>query len=359
MGINRTLLTAVTPQLRLYDCEDVGIADFLVGGWRFPRRQKEAGAIIQMIMHRHGKAGLAKHIAALAKVEKGIRLLQPAQRDHVVHALLSFILGIHINEAFMRNRGCAVGPLQWKLAGLFHDIGYPAQVASKVLSPIADRIKAMAQDLGLRPPDISFQVHPVGFDRLTDRRHSLALIQSKFVEWGLKVDALTELNKMIGAGKVRHGIVSALSVLCAIDLLYKKFNDKRVRGPTFDDEGRDWDQKYFEQDVVPACAAIFLHDLPPESFAGTPIRKEKAPLAFLLRLADTLQDWERPSGRNSRGVSNRKFDIRIRSDYFEFFVASKSRRQNLLAELKACLDTAYIRVRPNTVRHDARIWRRP
>jgi hypothetical protein len=75
----------------------------------------------------------------------------------------------------------------------------------------------------------------------------------------------------------------------------------------------NWNQRWFEGDVVPACTSIFLHNLENRRFEGTQVRANRAPVAFLLRLADTLQEWDRPSGTEPRGHSPELFDIEVSS----------------------------------------------
>ena len=53
---------------------------------------------------------------------------------------------------------------------------------------------------------------------------------------------------------------------------------------------------------------------PEDCFIDARIDPEKAPLAFLLKLSDSLQDWERPSKINSTGLSANLFNIEIRNN---------------------------------------------
>jgi hypothetical protein len=48
-----------------------------------------------------------------------------------------------------------------------------------------------------------------------------------------------------------------------------------------------------------------------DSFGGSIINRTRAPLAFLLRVSDCLQDWERPSGNDNSGIPSDHFDISI------------------------------------------------
>lgn len=288
-------------------------------------------------MTAHGKQELLRHVVELARVEQGIRELEPWVRDHVVHALLSFLLGIHINEDLLKPSGYAVKPFQWKLAGLFHDVGYPAQVAKDILKPFTDQINRIKHALGVAAPDVFFRVVPVGIDQLTNGASSLDLIQSHLNDWKLEIDASSEYNNMIESGRTCHGIISSLSVLYVIDLMYHKYNPHREYRDIFEPLGINWNQSYFENDVVPACSAIFVHNLPGRCFATAPLNRERAQLAFLLRLSDCLQDWQRPSAGNPRGIPNSRFQIEVGGGRLVFSVADEDRRNKIASEIASSL----------------------
>jgi len=147
-----------------------------------------------------------------------------------VHALLSFILGIYINEKFLKPlSGILVDDFQWKLAGLFHDVGYPAQVAKDILRPFTEKIKKIKRNLDVHSPDVYFKVVPVGFENLTNDLSSFDLIQERLDEWELRINAKKEYKQMVDSGDICHGMVSSLAILYVIDLMYDKYNKKRKK----------------------------------------------------------------------------------------------------------------------------------
>ena len=77
---------------------------------------------------------------------------------------------------------------------------------------------------------------------------------------------------------------SALTILYLIDLMYKK--------------NACWNQDNFEKHIVPACSAIFLHNLEDVVFFNT-ITIDTAALPYLLKLCDELQIWQRPKKGNA------------------------------------------------------------
>lgn len=311
MDINITLFNEIRDVLCNYDCESEKIEHFLLARASFLDRQSEAINIIKGIMTVHRKQELLSCVAELARIEHGIRELEPWARDHVVHALLSFLLGIYINKEFLSLEDISVNDFQWKLAGLFHDVGYPTQIAKNaMLRPFAAKINEIKNSLGIRAPDIYFKIVPVGIESLRNDVNSFDLIQSKLNEWDLRINARKEYKHMIDSGSICHGMISALAVLYVIDLMYQKHNPKREYRDICKDN-INFNQKYFVTDVVSACAVIYIHNLPSRCFANAKIDRSKAPLAFLLKLSDCLQEWERPSLKNLEGYQATKFDIQV------------------------------------------------
>lgn len=312
-NINKTLLEKIRPYLYKYDFFEGEIEHFLFYCRAFLERQKEAMDIIESVMTAHGKVDLLRQVSELARVEYGIRELEPLVRDHVVHALLSFILGIHINESFLRytaNR--LVDDFQWKLAAMLHDVAYPVEIAKDVMRPFADKINEIKRNFGDNGPDVCFKVVPVGLENLKNKRNGFDMIQERLRRWGLDVDARKACHDIVESGNVDHGIMSSLSILYLIDIMYQRINRKReYRDICVPGTGINFNQRYFEEDVVSACAAIYIHNLPKGYFTHTRIDRTKAPLAFLLKLSDCLQEWERPSKTNHDGFLASSFDIKI------------------------------------------------
>lgn len=316
--INQTILDLTKRRLNRYNLSISGINRFLAFRGDFDSRQGEAIRITSDIMNVHGKNDLIYTVIELARVEQGIRELEPWARDHVVHALLSFLLGIYINENFLRPLSSIfVDGFQWKLAGLFHDVGYPMEMAMEYLArPFTDTINRSKQKIGVSAPNVGCRITPYGLENLQNEVNGFELIQKRLDMWGLHVDAKRAYDKYSESGRICHGMISSLAVLYLIDLLYQKFNRKREykdiyirRHPRRGDI--NFNQIYFERDVVSACAAIYIHNLPAEYFAEAKIDRLKTPIAFLLKLADSLQEWERPSKKNPTGFSASSFNIRI------------------------------------------------
>lgn len=357
MSINNTIFNGIKPYLHNFKCEIDYVSDFLFAKVNFQQRQGKAIRLIDDTLAVHGKDQLLRYVTELARVEYGIRELEPWVRDHVVHAVSSFLLGIFINRFFLRPHLRTFSELlfkrtpsfdrfvnyfQWKLAGLLHDVGYPVQIAEDVLKPFTSNINDIKRKLGSSAPDVSFKIVPVGLEKLSNNVNSFDLIQEHLNKWGLRINAREEYEQMVTSGKICHGMISGLTILYVIDLLYQKINPKREFIDIFYKDGVSWNQKYFVEDVVPACSAIFLHNLPNECYANAKISPKKAPLPFLLKLSDCLQEWERPSKNNEKGVPADNFDIIFDNGKLIMFAdIPDSRKQEIQNEI-SCLDTSNI-----------------
>ena len=87
---------------------------------RFEKRQKKSIDIITKILDVHGKADIVRFLGRLAGMEPKIQKLQPWVRDHVVHAINTFLLGVYILEKVNIPPFISVRfdyPFMWKLCG--------------------------------------------------------------------------------------------------------------------------------------------------------------------------------------------------------------------------------------------------
>lgn len=180
-NINTTLVSKIFDPATFgdeYGCWKDEIERF-INKKQFIPRQKEAIKVIESILAAHGKEELLKQVSVLAEVEVKARELQPWQRDHVVHALLSYILGIYLNEFFIQKEvGVRVEPLQWKLAGLLHDVAYPVQISQNIANRFSDKINDIKRNLDISRPDVFFINVPRNLDRLQNNINPFDLIQS-------------------------------------------------------------------------------------------------------------------------------------------------------------------------------------
>lgn len=312
MSINQTLWNAIDRGMfNAYNLPKDEIKKFLIHPESFLKRQMAAASIIKNIMSEHEKEMLKDSISELARIEHGTTKIKNMGRDHVVHAVLSFLLGIYINEHLCLQY--RVDEFQWKLAGLFHDIGYPVQLSIKILTDYLKKVEKIGSKTEVRTQYPMLDLKISGFEGLQNPIKSFELINEKLKKWKLEhlnaEKIYSDCFASTDAGiYIDHGVISGLSILFLIDLLYQKNNPDRTNDTSKLGGYYKWKQEYFEEDVVSACSAIFIHNLPKKYFVNNKVDINNAPLAYLLILSDSLQDWNRP-GYAANGNPARQYDI--------------------------------------------------
>ncbi|MCG7847634.1 MAG: hypothetical protein MIO93_00440, partial [ANME-2 cluster archaeon] len=90
------------------------------------------------------------------------------------------------------------------------------------------------------------------------------------------------------------------------------------------------------------CSAIFLHNLSDDAF--TKISKNKAPLPYLLKLCDELQNWDRPDNNMLDGDSPENYNISIQNGVLCFEVKDGSIKDKISDKIK-CLNDPKIEIK--------------
>lgn len=99
-----------------------------------------------------------------------------------------------------------------------------------------------------------------------------------------------------------HGLVSALLILKSLDEMYSRHDEEKR--PKLDDRLVSFHRKYFDNSVMEAAYAVGIHNLDfyPDkyrsSWTGKLYDADAQPFAFLLKLADTLQEWDKVQARD-------------------------------------------------------------
>ncbi len=251
------------------------------------------------------------------------------QRDHYVHSVNVFILGLCIyshNEGFRRCFSKTVMDksvyessydtkneeffYRWGIASLFHDAGYPVEIIgkqiNKFISFVANAVegseKVNAQivfesfnNLNKIPEIQPKEVFTGGFaarfpqcDAL-DLLKPLDLISFRIHQaFNIDLQAVKEsldnfIFVMQKSGFVDHGFYSAIIVLKWYGYLIQKCSYK---------------PDYLYYPVVDCASAILLHNyyrnvLMKKPFNLERLNPEKHPTAYLLILCDELQEWNR------------------------------------------------------------------
>ena len=347
MNINQTLLKEIKPYLACYDCDERQVEAILSRPGTFERwlhpfvrrdRQEQVVNTISSIMEPHGKRHLFEHILQLRRVENGVHSLVPLHRDHVLHTLRCYLLGIYINEKFIPTlQRENVESFQWEIASLFHDIGYPIEIAFKAIcGPYFDALNESF--IGRHPL-------PDGICDLTRGRNSLEIIQLQLEKWHLNIDVRAEYKKMIRPLSVNHGMISSITLLKTIDTLYQQKNPNGEYSETLSLDRVDWNQKYFEEDIVPACAAIFVHGLSRRCFAESKVKLSFAPLVVLLKLSDCLQEWDRSFNKKQNFASTR-FDIEVNNNRLILTARiPDGRKDQIRSEINDCIEDSQVEIR--------------
>lgn len=109
-------------------------------------------------------------------------------------------------------------------------------------------------------------------------------------------------------------------LIYTLDHIYQKHNPERKNGEfnvfvKIDQKSffLNCSQDVFDNDITDICAAIFVHNLDKKCFSGKKIdiNVKEAKLAFLLKLSDELQDWNRTVFKNNLSNSSELYDINV------------------------------------------------
>lgn len=229
-----------------------------------------------------------------------------SQRDHFIHSVNVFMLGMYlyavngaIRSAFTERFGrmgfsseeeCFL--FLWGNASLFHDIGYPLEIA---LNQAKRFTRAVGSIFGREArTKVSLEVHPMSDVARLD-----------LGTWGIgEVEALDLIGDYTAScfdtdvdvsGTIK-GYPEYMSENCFIDHgFFSAMIVMRTYTSTLQASGRPSD--LFFKGIVPVASAILMHNMYPHTFIERkgmpPMGIASHPLAFLLILCDELQEWNR------------------------------------------------------------------
>lgn len=288
----------------------------------FEKRQKKSLKLIKEILNIHGKEDIVKFLGKLASIEPLIQELQPWVRDHVVHAINTFLVGVYILEKvnFPSFRGARFDyPFMWKLCGPTHDLGYPVEIAHNLKKAFVDEMNSILDDINSPSPKLEPETYPQNLEKLCKNWDSNKIIQKRLTEWALGIDIEDYYDWLKKKNITDHGVISALSQLKVIEAMYYKINPKR-KNDDINRNNLNFNQKNFDLDIVSASAALFVHNIDLNYFGfSNKINFELSPLAFLLFLCDTFQEWDRYS-ENRPVYSGKDFDLICNRNAISLFV---------------------------------------
>ena len=261
--------------------------------------------------------------------EKAATLIEK-QRDHFVHSVNVFVLGLAIYAAnkpyrtafsaaamdkvrFPENFSTAQEEFlfRWGLAALFHDVGYPVEIISNQLIRFIKFVTDADHDQSLG--DVKAHLEFENFRRFNSVAEVVpkkSFIRKFYEEddSGVYIDLLQPIDllaqrihrtcdvpmqtiknkldlyhaEMAKKGFVDHGYYSAIIVLTWYGYLIQTTDGEPLR---------------FYHAIVDSACAILLHNyyartLVPE-FSLPPLKAERNPIAYLLMFCDEMQDWNR------------------------------------------------------------------
>lgn len=292
---------------------------------------------------------------ALRSYEENAATLIDKQRDHYVHSVNVFILGLCIysqNSSFRaafdtKNLDKSNYPFsydtkheeffyRWGIASLFHDIGYPVEIIGRQIAKFlgfatevdgSTRINTHLEFENFEVLNSITEIIPKRdftktyyesydscvyvdllkpIDLLAHKLHIALGVNLKTTK--LSLDSFVKL--MAKNGFIDHGFYSSLIVL--------KWYGYLIQSSSYKPE-------YFFYPILDSASAILLHNyyrnvLMKEPFNLGPLSPQRHPVAYLLILCDELQEWNREAygivdkKRNKIGdasivISDKRMDI--------------------------------------------------
>ncbi len=269
-------------------------------------------------------------LAKVREFESSSGKLVPGQRDHYVHSVNVFLLGIVVYFRFEAVRRAVDAKIldrsvypdsypttseeflyRWGIASLFHDIAYPLEISVKQLALYGELLSRYPGDstatLGIR---LSLDISSFGhLEALGPLPEYLVRFEEKYPGWS-DINLTDVIDLMArGIADAFCGISHAAARRALMDL------EERMTKQLFIDHGyygaiivlrwyyslvkqANWNPAYFYFPIVNSAVAILLHNyyrhvLMKEPFNLGPLSIHDHPMAFLLILCDELQEWNR------------------------------------------------------------------
>ena len=316
---------------------------------------------------------LLKLVKIMKDYEENTGALIEKQRDHFIHSVNVFLLGLAIFSQNLKFRETMAkyimkskyekyykledGTLsreeflyRWGIAALFHDIGYPVEIIGKQLTKfIDDGIQSISDDYSVKT-GIDFKNFNQFNSIVKEDPHFSDVYREDFpnasfldmykptdimahkisVDLGVNPYDLAEhldnfIYYMGDMGFVDHGFFSSILVLNSYGHLMQKYYGELISNAEDEAEKERLIKKYtyFFYPVVDSASAILLHNYyrnaMQNDFGQTQLEPSKSPIAYLLILCDELQEWNRrPIGIKDKKKSHvNEINIEITNDKFE------------------------------------------
>ena len=304
-------------------------------------------------------------VQIMKKYEENTGDLIERQRDHFIHSVNVFLLGLSIYAKNSRYREYFKGYIlkskyekyykladgelsheeflyRWGIASLFHDIGYPVEIIGKQLNKfINDGVKSISHTYGADTA-IDFKDFDE-FNAIVKLDHDFAdeftkdYPEAKFLNLFKPTDIMAHkiskdfenvdvndvarhldnfVYEMGDLGFIDHGFFSCILVLNSYGYLIQKYSKSH---------------EFFFYPIVDSATSILLHNyygkvLQGDRFKLKGLHPSQSPIAFLLILCDELQEWNRqPFGVKDKQKGHvNELDIKIDDDSLEVHYIAKS-----------------------------------
>jgi hypothetical protein len=264
----------------------------------------------------------------LRSYEENAATLIDKQRDHYIHSVNLFILGlgIYIQNARFRAAFRAAHldktdyPFsydtrheeffyRWGIASLFHDVGYPIEIIGKQISKFIGFATGVDSKVEVRSH--------LEFDNFEDFNRIVEVIpEREFVNsYANKYESSAALDLLKPVDLLAHKLHISLGVnLNDIKIALDSFVDLMAKSGFIDHgyfsalivlkwygfliQSCKYKPEYFFYPVLDSASAILLHNYYKNAIVKPPFNRERLspfdhPNAFLLILCDELQEWNR------------------------------------------------------------------
>jgi hypothetical protein len=286
----------------------------------------------------------------LLRYEERAASLIDKQRDHYIHSVNVFLLGLCIysrNQEFQNVFDQVVLDksayaysydtrheeffYRWGIAALFHDVGYPIEIIDKQLQEFVDFVTDVDGEPTLNsylafddqgefnaivevsPRDSFTKAYADRYSvgESLDLYNPIDLLSHKLhISLGIELEDVKQsldgfIDAMAKHGFIDHGFFSAIIVLRWYSYLIQSCHYK---------------PEYFFYPVLDSASAILLHNYYKNVLTKPPFSKDSLqpfehPIAYLLILCDELQEWNRVA----YGSESKK---QIRADDVQLIISS-------------------------------------
>ena len=272
-------------------------------------------------------------------------------RDHYIHSINVFLLGLcvyqsnsKVRSAFrdVYGKGSFATPeesflFMWGNTSLFHDIGYPLEIAANQAKKFIRTISNVNSDD--RKTDIALSIDP-----LND------ILRIDTSAWNGSEDDILDLltDGITRTLKDKDGFISDLVHGYTQKMFVNKYVDHGffssvilLRSHAFAMQKASIDRSRFYGEVVTSASAILLHNMYPYNLANReeygPLRIRDHPLGYLIMLCDILQEWNRKGygSHNAKSKYPESTNLYVDDDVFRInYITSCGRLPSNFGDMK-------------------------